>query len=292
MRVLFWNVNSLSARFERLLGVIERHDPDVICLQETKSEDVRFPEKALQQKGYHCAYWGQKSYNGVAILSKAPLQDVRTGFSGDPVPDEARTIAATIPVSGPDGAPAGLRIWDLYVVNGQGLDSPKFQTKMEWLTALRAEVAADQAATGLPTLLVGDWNITPSDLDVHDPEKWRDQIHASEPERAHIRAFLEAGFHDLQRRFDEGPGPWTWWDYRFQAFRQRWGIRIDLALGDAAVAAATTDVRVDKDERRQPTHPTKPSDHAPVIVDLDWDVAVEPPAVERPTVATTLGAFQ
>ncbi len=288
MRVLFWNVNSLGVRYDRLIGVLERHDPDVVCLQETKSEDARFPEKALQQKGYHCAYWGQKSYNGVAILSKAPLQDVRMGFDGDPVPEEARTIAATVPtVDGP-----GLRIWDLYVVNGQAKDSPKFATKMQWLDALRAAVEADRNATGLPTLLVGDWNITPSDLDVHDPEKWRGQIHATPEERGHLQAFLDGGFHDLQRRFDEGPGPWTWWDYRFQAFRHGWGIRIDLALGDDRVAEATTSVRVDKDERRQPTHPSKPSDHAPVIVDLAWESVVDPPRVEKPTVATTLGAFE
>ncbi len=279
VRVLFWNVNSLRVRFERLLGVIKRHAPDVVCLQETKMEDAQFPHVELARLGYHAAFMGQKSYNGVAILSKAPLKDVAMGFPGDPVPEEARVIAGTI---------AGLRIWNLYVVNGQSLGSDKFERKMQWLTALRAHVLAHDG----PQLLVGDWNITPDDRDVHDPELWRDQIHASQPERAHVQAFKDGGFTDLQRLFDDGPGPWTWWDYRNQAFRQRHGIRIDLALGTADVAAKCTSVAVDKDERREPTHPTKPSDHAPVIVDVDWPFEANPPVAPKETRATTLFGFE
>jgi exodeoxyribonuclease-3 len=280
VRVVSWNVNSLRVRYERLLGFLDRHDPDVVCLQETKAEDSAFPDLALKQRGYHVAFWGQKSYNGVAILSKAPLDAIEFSFPNNPVPAEARAIAATI---------QGLRIWDLYVVNGQALDSPKFQTKMAWLEALKARVVTDAAAG--PTLLVGDWNITPDDRDVHDPEKWSGGIHASDEERSMLQSFFDAGFTDLQRLFDDGPGPWTWWDYRFQAFRQRWGIRIDLALGNPAVRAKTTAVAVDKDERRQTTHPSKPSDHAPVIVDLDWPFTPEPPAVPKATTVMSLGDF-
>ncbi len=241
-------------------------------------EDAQFPHVELARKGYHCAFFGQKSYNGVAILSKAPMQGVAMGFPGDPVPEEARVLSASI---------AGLRIWDLYIVNGQSLGSDKFERKMVWLDALREHVMAHAG----PQLLVGDWNITPDDRDVHDPEEWRDQIHASTPERAHVQAFKDAGFTDLQRLFDDGPGPWTWWDYRNQAFRHGHGIRIDLALATVDVAAKTTGVFVDKDERRQPTHPSKPSDHAPVIVDLDWPFEADPPMAKPETKATTLGFF-
>ncbi len=278
MRVITWNVNSLKVRFERLLGLLDRHDPDVVCLQETKTDDPEFPALEIRQRGYHVAFYGQKSYNGVAILSKAPLDGVQKGFPGDPVPGEARAIAATI---------QGLRIWDLYVVNGQALDSPKFRNKMAWLTALREHLAHESG----PSLLVGDWNITPDDRDVHDPEKWAGQLHASAEERAMLQTFFDAGFTDLQRLFDEGPGPWTWWDYRFQAFRHGWGLRIDLALGSDEVRRKTTAVWVDKDERRQPTHPSKPSDHAPVIVDLDWPFTPDPPEAPKATKPTTLGAF-
>lgn len=278
MRLLTWNINSLRVRFERLLGVLERHDPDVVCLQETKVEDKAFPHAEIKRRGYHVAAHGQRGYNGVAILSKAPLEDVMPGFPGDPV-GEARTIAATT---------HGVRVWSVYVVNGQSTDSPKFPRKLEWLEALAAALRDEPR----PLVLAGDWNVAPDDRDLHDPALWIGHVHATADERTRLQAILDQGLTDLQRLHHQGPGPWTWWDYRALGFAKDRGMRIDLVLASQEVAAACTSAGVDRDERRQTIHPSVPSDHAPVVVDLDLHFEPDPPVAPPTTRPTTLGAFE
>ncbi len=258
MKLITWNVNSLRARLERTLGVLDRHAPDVLALQETKCTDDQFPFQELEAAGYHAVHHGQPKYNGVALLSREPVDDVRRGFPGDPAPDMARVVGGRV---------GDLHLLNCYVVNGQAPGSDKFALKMRWLDALRDHLASAYDPSDR-LVVVGDWNITPDDRDVHDPEKWREQIHCTEEERAQLRGFLDWGLTDLHRLHDDGPGPWTWWDYRMGAFARGWGLRIDLALGTAPVAAACTTVEVDKDERRKTTHETNPSDHAPVAVTL------------------------
>lgn len=259
MKVVTWNVNSLRARLERVLGWIDRHAPDVICMQETKTADDAFPLEAFTVRGYHLARHGQAAYNGVAIASLAPLTDVARGFPGDPVPEQARVAAATT---------AGLRIVNAYVVNGQAPGTDKFATKLAWLDAFAAVL--DAQTQRVPTLVVGDFNLCPDDRDVHDPARWKDAIFCTAEERLRFRRILSAGFVDLLRLHHDGPGIHTWWDYRMGAFARGWGLRIDLALGTAPVAAACRDVVVDREERKQGAWGTKPSDHAPVTVNLDW----------------------
>ncbi|HEX9794125.1 MAG TPA: exodeoxyribonuclease III [Planctomycetota bacterium] len=258
MKVITWNVNSIRTRLERTKALLARHQPDLLCLQETKTTDDVFPAAEFEALGYRCAVHGQKTYNGVALLAREPLQDVACGFPGDPIPEQARVIGATL---------GGVRVLDLYVVNGSAPDSAKFAVKMAWLDALRTWIEREHdPAQAL--LLVGDFNVAPEDRDVHDPEKWRGKIHCSDAERAHFRGLLDWGLQDLLRLHDASADVHTWWDYRMGAFHRGWGLRIDLALGTAAVAARCTAVEIDRDERKATSGEGKPSDHAPVIVTL------------------------
>jgi exodeoxyribonuclease-3 len=259
MKIVTWNVNSLRIRLPRLRALLERHRPDLLCLQETKVEDGEFPAAELAELGYTAATYGQKTYNGVAILSRRPLAGLRRGFPGDPAPEEARVISGELD---------GLRVVDLYVVNGQSVGSPKYELKLAWLDALVAWLAAEGAAER-PLLLVGDFNIAPEDRDVHDPEGWRGRVLCSEPERERLRALLGLGLVDLLRRVTGEGGLYTWWDYRAGAFHRGWGLRIDLALGSASVAARCREVAIDRAERKISTGEGKPSDHAPVVVTLE-----------------------
>lgn len=259
VKIVTWNVNSLRTRLARAQALLERHQPDVLCLQETKVADDEFPTAEIEALGYSAAIYGQKTYNGVAILSRKPATAVRRGFPGDPVPEEARVIAGEID---------GLTVLNLYVVNGQSLGSPKYETKLAWLDALTAWLAAERAAER-PLIVVGDFNIAPDDRDVHDPEQWRGEVLCSEPERARLRALLDLGLVDLLRLRTAEGGLFTWWDYRSGAFHRGWGLRIDLALGTAGVAGRCRDVAIERNERKISTGEGKPSDHAPVVVSLD-----------------------
>ena len=241
---------------ERVVALLERHDPDVLCLQEIKVEDDVFPAADFEGLGYASAVYGQKTYNGVAILSREPVADVTHGFPEDPVPAEARVIAGTLP--------DGLRVINLYVVNGQSVASDKYPRKLAWLDAVTRWISEGHDPEG-PVLLVGDFNIAPDDRDVHDPERWRGKVLCSEPERERLRRMLDWGLRDLHRAHTEEGGLYTWWDYRMGAFHRGWGLRIDLGLGTASVAARLTEVTVDREERKKSTGPGKPSDHAPVI---------------------------
>lgn len=259
MKVITWNVNSIRQRLARTNALLARQEPDVLCVQETKALDAVFPFLELESTGYRATTYGQSGLNGVAIFSREEPTDVVRGIPGAPVPEQARAISATI---------AGVRVINVYVINGKQVGAPEYETKLRWLDALATWIAKEHALTD-PVILVGDFNVTPDDRDVHDPGLWRDSNLASEPERARIRALTEWGFTDLARVHHEGPGPFTWWDYRAGAFHKGWGLRIDLALGTAPLAERCTSVEVEREERKPTSGEGAPSDHAPLIVTLD-----------------------
>ncbi len=261
MKVVTWNVNSIRTRLPRLMGLLERHDPDVVCLQETKVTDEAFPFEPIEAAGWQIADFGQKTYNGVAILSKQEPEAVERGFPDDPVSEQARVISADV---------GGLRVVNAYVVNGKAVGDQKYDIKLRWLDAFGAWIRGSHDPAQ-PLLVVGDFNIAPEDHDVHDPERWKDGVLCSVPERERLQALLDWGLQDLHRRHcpaaDE-PGPFTWWDYRAGAFARGWGLRIDLMLGTAAVAERCRAVEVDREERKESSGEGKPSDHAPVMATL------------------------
>ncbi|NRT56681.1 exodeoxyribonuclease III [Sphaerotilus uruguayifluvii] len=256
MRLATWNVNSLSVRLPQLLDWLAATTPDVVVLQETKLTDDRFPADALRAAGYACAWFGQKTYNGVALLAREPLEigDVVRNIPGFDDP-QARVIAATV---------AGTRIVGAYFPNGQAPDSEKFAYKLDWLAALQRWLAQELAAH--PALaLMGDFNIAPEDRDVHDPVAWAGQIHCTDEERAAFRALVGLGLDDAFRRFEQPERSWSWWDYRNLAFRRNQGLRIDHILLSAPLAGRATACAIDRGPRRN----ERPSDHAPVWVDLE-----------------------
>ncbi|MBC8330155.1 MAG: exodeoxyribonuclease III [Planctomycetes bacterium] len=259
MKVVTWNVNSIRTRLPRLLALLERHDPDVVCLQETKVVDEVFPRAEIEAAGWRVAAFGQKTYNGVAILAKEQPAGVAHGFPGDPVPEQARVISADC---------GGIRVVDAYVVNGKAVGDEKYDLKLRWLDAFGAWIR-DQHDPQRPLLIVGDFNIAPEDRDVHDPERWKDKVLCSGPEREWLRGLLGWGLRDLQRLHTQEDGLYSWWDYRMGAFRRGWGLRIDLMLGTAPVAAACAAVEIDREERKETTGEGKPSDHAPVIAEIN-----------------------
>jgi len=257
VRIVTWNVNSVRQRLPRLLALVARHAPDVVCLQETKVTDDDFPFDELSSVGYGALSFGQRAYNGVAILSRHALEEVSRGMRDDPVPDEARLLAART---------GGLAVATAYAVNGKSIEHPAYATKLAWFDALRAWTM-ETFTPGEPLVLAGDFNVAPDDRDVHDPELWRGKNLASEPERARIAALEDLGLTDLGRAAaGEVEGPFTWWDYRAGAFHRGWGLRIDLLLGSAPVAARLISVSVDRDERKPTSGEGKPSDHAPVVL--------------------------
>jgi exodeoxyribonuclease III len=253
MRIATWNVNSLRVRLPQLTEWLARAAPDVLAMQETKLPDPDFPHGDLAALGYQSIASGQKTYNGVALLSRGPLSEVLTDIPGFEDPSR-RVLAATT---------LGLRVVNLYVPNGQALDSDKYLYKLRWLEALRGWLGEE--AKRHPRLLVlGDFNIAPEDRDVHDPAAWEGSVHVSEPERRALRALLELGLVDLFRRFEQPPQSFSWWDYRMLAFRRNHGLRIDLVLGLEELARACTACLIDREARRA----ERPSDHAPVIADF------------------------
>lgn len=254
MRLVTWNVNSLTSRLPRIVAMLEREQPDIVCLQETKTLDDEIPSD-LADAGYVVTSYGQRPYNGVAILSRAEPDQVIRGFPGDPVADEARVLTARF---------GELTVIDVYVVNGRDIDDPMYEVKLEWLAALRRWIAetfdpSDQV------IVAGDFNIAPDDRDVWDPVGRAGTIHCSEPERAELRRWFDWGFVDLFRLDHDEGGVFSWWDYRGGAFHQGRGLRIDLILGTKPMAGACREVRIDRNERRPTAGEGNPSDHAPVI---------------------------
>ncbi len=255
MKLATWNVNSLAVRLPQLLDWLGRERPDAIVLQETKLTDDKFPAAELTAAGWESAWFGQKTYNGVALLYRAG--DAADGLVRN-IPgfedDQARVIAGTV---------CGLRIVGAYFPNGQAPGSDKFAYKMRWLDALRAWLEVE--LTRHPRLvLLGDFNIAPEDRDVYDPVAWAGQIHCTDEERAHFRALLGLGLVDAFRLFDQPPKSWSWWDYRNLAFRKNQGLRIDHVLVSAPLAPQVSACAIDKAQRKA----ERPSDHAPVIVTL------------------------
>jgi len=250
-RLATWNVNSLKVRLPHLLDWLARAKPDVVCLQETKTEDMSFPLAAIEATGYRVVYSGQKTYNGVAILSREALAAETRGIP-DFADDPKRVIAATV---------RDVRVICLYAPNGQEPGSDKYAYKLRWYEALTAWLRKE--VTGKVAVL-GDLNIAPEPQDVHDPKRWEGKIHFSEPERAAFRALLELGYQDAFRLFDQPEKQFSWWDYRLAAFPRGWGLRIDHILLSPALAPLCKACHIDVEPRKL----ERPSDHAPVIADL------------------------
>jgi exodeoxyribonuclease-3 len=260
MRIATWNVNSVLARLPRLTGWLEEAAPDVVCLQETKVGADAFPSGEVTELGYEIAAHGEGRWNGVAILSKAGLAGVERGLPGDPGfpgPDtlEARTISATC---GP------VRVRSVYVPNGRTPEDPHYQYKLRWLAALRDAVAADAAGTA-PFALMGDFNVAPADDDVWDIAAFQGSTHVTPAERAALAELRAAGLSDVVPRIEKGPHPFTYWDYRAGSFHKGMGMRIDLVYANEPFAGKVADAWVDREARKG----KGPSDHAPVVVDLD-----------------------
>ena len=254
MKIASWNVNSLNVRLPHLEQWLQDFGPDVVGLQETKLEDHKFPEDALLAAGYRNVFAGQKTYNGVAILARHTITDVQTGIPGfDDV--QARAIGATV---------GGVRIVNLYVVNGQDVGTEKYAYKLRWLDAVHGWLAGELRAH--PTMVVlGDFNIAPDDRDVHDPKVWNDEsILTSTAERAALKRILALGLHDSFRLHNEEGGQVSWWDYRAAGFRRNLGLRIDLVLVSDALKSRSVASVID----REPRTWDRPSDHAPVWVEL------------------------
>ena len=264
MRIASWNVNSVRTRLDQVLTWLKQAQPDVLCLQETKVADELFPHAAFEELGYSCAISGQKAYNGVALISRLPIEDVQIGFTAllpnDPeasaLSNQKRVISALI---------EGVRVLNLYVPNGSSLSSEKYPYKLQWLGCLKRYLERQEAQAD-PLCMVGDFNIGPAACDLHDPERLTGGIMASAPERQALQAALAGRLTDAFRVFEPASGHWSWWDYRSGAWDRDQGWRIDhIYLSEDLLSCATGCV-IDKAPRGN----TQPSDHAPVVVNLIW----------------------
>ncbi len=256
MRIATWNVNSVRSRIDRVEAFLQRHDVDVLALQETKAREEQIPLMGLQLLGYDVAAAGYDQWNGVAIISRVGLEDVEVGFPdmpqwGETPASEARAIGATC---------GGVRLWSLYVPNGRKVDDPHYAYKLEWLARLHD---ASRSMTG-DVALVGDWNIAPQDEDVFDIAAFAKSTHVTRPERAAFEAFLDDGWVDVVRPHAPGPEVYTYWDYYRQRYERNRGMRIDFVLGTPTLAGRVTGAFIDREERAG----KGASDHAPVVVDL------------------------
>lgn len=253
MKIASWNVNSLNVRLPQVLQWLASAQPDVLALQETKLTDEKFPVEAIGEAGYYVVFSGQKTYNGVALLSKSPIENVMTDIPGLDDP-QRRILGATV---------NGVRILNLYVVNGQEVGSEKFDYKLRWLEKIR-EFVAEEMRRHDAYVILGDFNIAPGDADVYNPEAWHERILCSTPERVALQRILDLGFSDSFRLFEQDQKQFSWWDYRMNAFRRNMGLRIDLILASEAMAEACGSSVIDKTPRGW----ERPSDHAPVIAEF------------------------
>ena len=257
MKLATWNVNSLTIRLPQVLDWLNVNPVDVLVLQETKMTDDKFPTLAIGEAGYHVQWFGQKTYNGVALISREPALDVVKNIVGY-ADEQARVIAATVVVNG-----AGVRVIGAYFPNGQALDSDKFVYKLAWLDGMRAWLA-NELKTHEKLVLMGDFNIAPEDRDVHDPAAWVGMTHVSPQERAHFQALLDLGLVDAYRLFEQAPKSFSWWDYRNLGFQKNQGLRIDHILVSKVLQSSVEACVIDRQMRKN----ERPSDHAPVIVTL------------------------
>ncbi|MEO7507145.1 MAG: exodeoxyribonuclease III [Pyrinomonadaceae bacterium] len=254
MKIATWNVNSIAARMPVVLRWTESAKPDVLCLQEIKCTDDKFPADSFKLLGYEPIIFGQKTYNGVAILTRTPASDVQRGFHDDDETSHARLLAATI---------GGIRVVNVYIPNGHAVGDEKYLFKLDWLKRLRkffdASGKADQ-----PVLICGDFNVAPEDRDVYDPAAWEGKILCSEPERTALEKVRQWGFADSFRMFNEAPGQYSWWDYRAGGFQRNQGLRIDHIWITPALAPWCTNSYIDKEPREW----ERPSDHTPVVAEF------------------------
>ena len=248
-----WNVNSLKVRLPQVLQWLDTHRPDVLALQETKTQDENFPVQAFHETGYQVAFSGQKTYNGVAVASRKPAQVLHTGLPGLDDPQK-RVLCALVD---------DVCVLNLYVPNGSEVGSDKYAYKLDWLARLE-EFTADLLRRHDNLVLLGDFNITPADADVQNPEEWRDRIHCSKPERDALAGLLAHGFTDTFRLFEQEQHSFSWWDYRAGDFARNRGLRIDLVLASNALSRHCADSWIDIVPRRQ----QRPSDHTPVVAEF------------------------
>jgi exodeoxyribonuclease-3 len=253
MKIATWNVNSLKIRLPQVLEWLGQHPVDVLGIQETKLTNEAFPAAEIEAAGWHCAHNGQKTYNGVALLSRHPLNQISRDLPGF-ADEQKRVIAATV---------AGVRVINVYVPNGQAVGSDKYSYKLRWLEALRGYLQAE-LQTHAALVVTGDYNVAPADEDVHDPAAWVDQVLVSEPERSAFQALLGLGLKDTFRLFEQAPQSFSWWDYRQAGFRRNLGLRIDHVLASTTLAQRCLGCAIDVSPRRN----DRPSDHTPVTAEF------------------------
>ncbi len=254
MKFATWNINSLNVRLPHVLDWLNTNQPDVLCLQETKQEDSKFPYQALNDAGYHVLHSGQKTYNGVAILSRLPLTNQQVGIPNFD-DEQKRVVAADI---------GDTRVVCAYIPNGQAVDSDKYNYKLRWLEAL-INWLRDELEMHPNLVLLGDYNIAPEDRDVHDPKAWEGQVLVSKKERAAFQQLLDLGLQDTFRLFDQAEASFSWWDYRMAAFRRNMGLRIDHILVSSPLIKKCKSCWIDKAPRKL----ERPSDHTPVVLELN-----------------------
>lgn len=254
MKIASWNVNSIRVRLPHVLDWLDGHQPDILGLQELKLPTEAFPETEFEKIGYRSLAFGQKTYNGVALLSRQEPTDIIRGMPSFP-DEQRRFIAATY---------GDVRVVNLYVPNGQSVDSDKYEYKLAWLDALR-DYLVEERKRYSSLAVMGDFNIAPDDQDVHDPDQWRGKVLCSDKERERLQALFAAGFEDAFRLFDQPDGIYSWWDYRAACYRRNRGMRIDLILVSSALAVRCSASQVDEEPRRL----ERPSDHAPVFALFD-----------------------
>jgi len=254
MLVATWNVNSILARMPLVLRWLDDVRPDVLCMQETKCTDDKFPTLVFQERGYKCQLFGQQSYNGVAILTRGECETGHRGYPGDDETAQSRLITSTV---------EGIQIVNVYIPNGQAVGSEKFEMKLGWMRRLR-QFFDDNYDPSRPVLLCGDFNVAPEERDVHDVRLWQGRIMFSEPERTTLQNIKDWGFTDAFRLHNEEGGKFTWWDYRAGAFRRNLGLRIDHIWITEPLVSRSVRTWIDMEPRTW----EKPSDHAPVITEL------------------------
>ena len=253
MKIASWNVNSLRVRLPAVLSWLEASAADVLALQETKLQDADFPLSEIEAAGYRSVFSGQKTYNGVAILSRSAAEDTVTTAAGAD-PEQKRILAATID---------GVRVINLYVVNGREVGSEYYEFKLDWLAAV-TDFVRGELDRHEKLVVLGDFNIAPEDADVHDPELWHERILCSTPEREALQRLMQAGLKDTFRLFRQPPETFSWWDYRGGSLRRNHGLRIDLILASEALAKRCTGASIDKAPRKL----ERPSDHTPVVAEF------------------------
>jgi exodeoxyribonuclease III len=254
MKIATWNVNSIRKRLDRVVPWLAQHRPDILCVQETKVEDGAFPRSEIEAAGYHVLCHGQKTYNGVAIFSQQPARDPVCGLGDGAADGQARFLVATV---------GEVKVGSVYVPNGQAVGSEKFAYKLEWLARWRKWLDKN-ADAGSPVAFCGDVNVAPDDSDVYDPEGWKDQVLCHPDERAALAEVCRWGLVDAFRQHHPEAGLYSWWDYRQLSFPRNLGLRIDLVLCTASLAARCTSIVIDRDARKG----ENPSDHAPVVAEF------------------------